>query len=87
MKSHSDLRQQVERELDSEPRVNSANITVAAKIGIVTLRGHVSSFAEKNMIEDLVRQIGDVRAVVDELKVRLLGSAVWTDEEIAQDCV
>jgi osmotically-inducible protein OsmY len=87
MKQHTDLRQHVEWELDLEPRIHSANITAAAKNGIVTLRGHVSSFAEKNKAEDITRQISGVRAVVDELQVRLPGSAVRTDEEIAQDCV
>jgi osmotically-inducible protein OsmY len=87
MKRHTDLRQHVEWELDSESRIHSANITAAAKNGIVTLRGHVSSFAEKLMVEDITRRIGGVRAVVDELQVRVAGRAVRTDEEIAQDCV
>jgi len=37
----------VEAELQWEPSVNAAAIAVAVKDGIVTLRGHVSSYAER----------------------------------------
>ena len=42
-----DLRQSVIDELDFDPSFDAANIGVAAEAGVVTLTGHVRSFAEK----------------------------------------
>jgi osmotically-inducible protein OsmY len=39
------LRQNVIDELEFEPSVDAANIGVAASDGVVTLSGHVSSYA------------------------------------------
>jgi len=36
----------VEDELEWEPRIDAADIGVAVEDGVVTLMGHVSSFAE-----------------------------------------
>ncbi|MDE3081288.1 MAG: BON domain-containing protein, partial [Paracoccaceae bacterium] len=45
--SDLDLRQSVLDELEFEPSLNAANIAVAVEEGIVTLTGHVPTFAEK----------------------------------------
>jgi osmotically-inducible protein OsmY len=41
------LRQNIIDELGFEPSINAANIGVAVEKGIVTLTGHVESYAEK----------------------------------------
>jgi osmotically-inducible protein OsmY len=87
MKTDKELKQDVEDELGWEPRVNAAHIGVAVQDGVVTLAGHVPSFAEKFAAEQTAKRVYGVRAVADELEVKLPGSAIRTDEDIAAACV
>ncbi len=87
MKSDKELKQDVEAELDWEPQVNAAQIGVAVKNGVVSLTGYVPSFAEKYAAEKTAKRVYGVNAVADELEVKLPGSAVRTDEDIAAACL
>jgi osmotically-inducible protein OsmY len=87
MKADKELKQDVEDELGWEPRVNAAHIGVSVKDGVVTLSGHVPSFAEKYAAERTAKRLYGVKAVADELDVKLPGSAVRSDEDIATACV
>jgi osmotically-inducible protein OsmY len=87
MKSDKELKQDVEDELEWEPRVNAAHIGVSVKDGVVTLSGHVPSFAEKYTAERTAKRLYAVKAVADELEVKLPGSAIRSDEDIATACV
>jgi osmotically-inducible protein OsmY len=84
MKSDALLRRDVEDELTCEPSVDAAAIGVAVKEGIVTLTGHVASYAEKVVAERTAARILGVKAIVTELDVKLLGAGRVNDEEIAQ---
>jgi osmotically-inducible protein OsmY len=87
MKSDIELKRDVESELRWEPSVNEAHIGVSVKEGIVTLSGHVPSYAEKYGAENAAKRVYAVKAVADELDVKVPGSAKRTDEDIAQACV
>jgi osmotically-inducible protein OsmY len=87
MKSDSELKRNVENELKWEPSVNEAHIGVAVEDGIVTLTGHVPSYAEKYAAERAAKRVYGVKAVADELDVKLPGSVKRTDEDIARDCL
>jgi osmotically-inducible protein OsmY len=87
MKTDSELKHDVENELKWEPSVNEAHIGVAAKDGVVTLTGHVPAYAEKWGAERAAKRVYGVRAVVDELDVKLPGSIKRTDEDIAAACL
>lgn len=87
MMNDSDLKREVENELQWEPSVNAAHIGVAVHEGIVTLTGHVPSLMQKHLAEKAVKRVYGVQAVADELEVRLGGTSKRTDEEIAQDCL
>ncbi|MEX1257441.1 MAG: BON domain-containing protein [Gemmatimonadota bacterium] len=87
MKSDSELKRDVENELKWEPSVNEAHIGVGVKDGVVTLSGHVPSYAEKYAAEKAAKRVYSVKAVADELDVQLPGSARRTDEDIAHACV
>ncbi|HXG08191.1 MAG TPA: BON domain-containing protein [Gemmataceae bacterium] len=87
MKTDSELKRDVEDELKWEPSVNEAHIGVSVKDGIVTLTGHVSSYAEKYAAERAAKRVYGVKAVANELDVKLPGSSKRTDEDIAQACV
>jgi osmotically-inducible protein OsmY len=87
MKTDTALKKDVEDELEFEPSVNAAHIGVAAKDGVVTLSGHVPSYAEKLAAEKAAKRVYGVKAVAEELEVKLPGSLVRTDEDIAAACV
>jgi osmotically-inducible protein OsmY len=87
MKSDSELKRDVQNELKWEPSVNEAHIGVTVKDGVVTLTGHTPSYAEKYGAERAAKRVYGVKAVADELDVKLPGSAKRTDEDIARACV
>lgn len=78
------LREYVLSELEFEPSVNAAHIGVAVENGIVTLSGHVGSFAEKLAAERVVQRLKGVRAIAQEIEVRFPGDKKTDDDEIAQ---
>jgi osmotically-inducible protein OsmY len=78
------LRQLVIDELDFEPSVNAANIGAAVEKGVVTLTGHVSSYAEKVAAEHAVQRVKGVRGVAMELEVRYPNDKKTADDQIAQ---
>src|SRR3954451_1143444 len=50
--------------LDREPSINAARIGVAVENGVATLTGRVASAAEKAAIEQAVRRVKGVCAIV-----------------------
>ena len=83
MSSDMQLKKHVEDELSWEPGVNAAAIGVAVKDAVVTLTGHVATFAEKRTAEQAVLRIHGVRALANELEVRFLAGSEQNDEDIA----
>lgn len=77
------LQKAVQRELEWDPQVDSAHIGVAARSGAVTLTGHVSSYSEKHAAVKAAERVFGVKAVADELEVKLPGGSVRDDSEIA----
>lgn len=78
------LQQRVIDELDFEPSVDAAHIGVTASDGIITLTGHVPSYAEKISADYATRRVKGVRALVSEIEVRYPGEAKTADDEIAK---
>lgn len=87
MRPDRDLQHDVLAELKWEPSVNAAHIGVTAANGVVTLTGHVSTYMEKIAAERAAKRIYGVKAVADEVEVRLPGTVKHTDEDIAATCV
>ena len=83
MSHDSHLQQAVLDELNWEPSVTAAHIGVAANAGVITLTGHVISFAQKHAAETAVRRVKGVKAVAEEIEVRLPYETKRSDEEIA----
>ena len=71
MKTDADIRRDVEEELEWDPRFDARDIGVAVKDGIVTLSGQVRSFAERWGAEDATQSVSGVRAVANEVEVKL----------------
>jgi len=81
------LRQNVMDELEFEPAVDAAHIGVAVENGVVSLSGHVSSYAEKLAAEKAVKRVGGVRALAEGLKVRFPSDKKTNDDEIAHRAI
>ena len=87
MKSDLQLHKDVIDELRWDPRVNEAEIGVAAKDGVVTLTGSVPTFAQKYAAEKDVERVTGVRAIADDLHVRPSGTFLRNDTDIAHSAV
>jgi osmotically-inducible protein OsmY len=57
---------------------------VAARDGVVTLSGHVRSYLEKLDAEKAAKRVQGVRALADELEIRLPSSSIRDDTDIAE---
>lgn len=81
------LRDDIMNELDFEPRIKAAHIGAIVEKDVVTLSGHVSSYAEKLAAEDAVRRVRGVRAVATEIEIRHPSDKKIADDEIARRAV
>ena len=84
MKSDMQLQQDVSAELEWEPSVQAARIGVEVRDGVVTLAGHVGSYAEKWNAERAAQRVRGVAALTTELKVHLTGVGQRNDADIAE---
>lgn len=82
--SDLDLQRHVLDELCFDPKVDAAHIGVVAEKGVITLTGHVASYAEKVAAEHAARRVKGVRAIAGEIEVRLPNHKRVADDEIAQ---
>lgn len=87
MSHDNELKSAVLAELKWEPSVNAAHIGVTAKDGVVALMGHVETYFEKHAAETAAGRVKGVRAVAEEIEVRLPFSVQHGDEEIAATAV
>lgn len=81
------LKQSVLDELAWDPSVTEAHIGVTARGGVVTLTGHVGSYAEKCAAEHVVGRISGVKAIAEELEVHYLYDVGHGDEDIAKQAL
>lgn len=81
------LRQDVVSELDFDPSIDAASIGVAVEGGVVTLTGHVGSYAEKISAERAAQRVKGVRAIAQEIIVRYPEDKKTADDQIAERAV
>jgi osmotically-inducible protein OsmY len=84
MKTDTQLQSDVIAELSWEPSIHSEDIGVEVRNGIVTLAGHVRSYAEKIGAERATMRVSGVKALAVEIDVKLAGSSSRTDADIAR---
>ncbi|WNJ93531.1 BON domain-containing protein [Bosea sp. 685] len=87
MSHDTELQKSVLAELSWEPSISSAHIGVTADNGVVSLSGHVESFMEKHAAESAARRVKGVKAVAEEIEVRLPFHVKRADDEIAAAAV
>lgn len=83
MKTDMQLKADVTAELAWDPAVNSVGIGVLVHDGVVTLTGHLDTFAEKVAAERAARRVAGVRGLAIELDVKLIAAHHRSDSEIA----
>ena len=82
--SDSALKQDILDELEFEPRVDASKIGASVQDGIVTLSGHVGSYAEKRAAEIAVLRIKGGRGIAEDIEVRPGVGDGLHDDEIAR---
>ena len=85
MRADSDIKRDVEEELKWEPNVDTTDIAVAVKNGIVTLTGFVRSYAHKLAAERATKSVAGVVGLANDIEVRLPGADARPDPEIARE--
>jgi osmotically-inducible protein OsmY len=83
MKTDSDLKRDVAAELSWDPAVQATAIGVAVKDGVVTLTGHLDTYAEKEATLRAVRRVAGVKAIAIEIDVKLSAQHQRSDTDIA----
>jgi osmotically-inducible protein OsmY len=81
------LRQNIIDELEFEPSVDAAHIGVAVDGGVVTLTGHVASYAEQSSAESAVQRVKGVKGIAQDIQVRYPFEKHTADDEIAKRAV
>jgi len=84
VKTDTELQRDVMNEHKWEPTIKAVEIGVGVTDGVVTLSGYVDSFYKKWAAERAAARVFGVKAVAEELKVRLPGSLKRSDEDIAR---
>ena len=82
-RTDAEIQAEVLAELKWEPRVRAPEIGVAVKDGVVTLTGWVDSYTKRWAAEEAAHRVRSVKAVANDIEVRLASSAERTDAEIA----
>jgi osmotically-inducible protein OsmY len=86
IRTDENIRADVLEELKWDPRVQSNEIGVAVKDGIVTLTGWVDSYLKKIAAEEAAHRVSSVKAVANNIEVRLPGFAERTDGRPCRCC-
>jgi osmotically-inducible protein OsmY len=87
MRSDSEIKRDVERELQWDPDIRSDDIAVAVKDGAVTLAGFVRSYRQKRQAEAGAKRVAGVVAVANDIEVRLPIIHQRPDPDVARDVV
>lgn len=79
-----ELQQHVVNALAWDPSIDDKDIAVTADNGVVALRGDVSTFAERAAAERIALRVYGVKAVANDLNVKLGHAQQRSDADIAQ---
>lgn len=84
MKSDKQLQQDVMDDLRWDPSVDASKVGVVVTNGVITLTGSVPSYFQKQNTERVVKRVAGVRAVANDIEVRLSTTTEKTDADVAQ---
>jgi osmotically-inducible protein OsmY len=87
MRTDSEIERDVVEELKWNPDLDSTDIAVTVKDGVVTLAGFVKSYVDKTEAEVAAKRVAGVVAVANDIAVRLPATDERPDPEIARQAV
>jgi osmotically-inducible protein OsmY len=87
MPSDHTIKENITAELNWEPMIIADHIGVAVRDGLVTLSGHVETYGQKSAAERAAGRVKGVKAIAEEIEVRLPPHILRSDEEIAAAAV
>jgi osmotically-inducible protein OsmY len=87
MRSDAEIERDVKEELDWDPDLDATDIAVSVRNGVVTLTGFVRSYTDKYEAEAAAKRVAGVRAVANDIEVRMPSVDERPDPEIARDAV
>ncbi|HWL63203.1 MAG TPA: BON domain-containing protein [Steroidobacteraceae bacterium] len=85
MRTDSQIKTDVEAELRWSPEFDDRDIAAKVEGGVVSLTGFVSSYYGKHQAEIAVKRVAGVRAVANDIQVRLASGDAISDPEIARN--
>jgi osmotically-inducible protein OsmY len=83
----SDIQQNVVDELHWEPSLEDDDIAVGVKEGVVTLAGYTKSYLDKWKAERVASRVKGVKAIVNNIEVKLPSASERPDPDIARAAV
>jgi osmotically-inducible protein OsmY len=86
-RTDAQIQSDVLAELRWEPRVQPNEVGVAVKNGVVTLTGSVDSYTKRWSAEDAAHRVRGVKAVANDIEVRLSSDEKRTDADLAEAVV
>jgi BON domain len=86
-RSDSDIQNDIIAELKWEPSLRNDDIAVAVRDGIVTLAGFVDSYADKWQAERAASKVKGVKAVANDIEVKLPSGCERPDPDIARAAI
>jgi osmotically-inducible protein OsmY len=85
MRSDADIKRDVEDELRWDPDLDSTDIAVTVRSGVVTLAGFTRSYSDKLEAETVAKRVAGVLGVANDIEVRLPNIDQRPDPEVARD--
>jgi osmotically-inducible protein OsmY len=82
-KTDSQLKQDVICELSWDTRIDETTIGVAAHLGVITLTGIVSSWAEKHAAEQAAQRVAGVLDIANDIEIKPSWDTTKSDADIA----
>jgi osmotically-inducible protein OsmY len=87
MRTDSELRIDIIAELNWDPSIRDEDIAIAVKEGVVTLAGTVDNYAQHYAAAQAVERVHGVKAIVNDLTVKLPSALERSDADIAHAAV
>jgi osmotically-inducible protein OsmY len=87
MRTDSELRTDIIAELKWDPSIRDEDIATSVKDGVITLAGTIDTYTQRYAAERAVERVNGVRAIVNDLTVKLPGTMERSDADIAHAAV
>jgi osmotically-inducible protein OsmY len=87
MRTDMEIQKDVVAELRWEPSLRDDDVAVGVRDGVVTLAGFVDSYADKWTAERAASKVKGVKAIANDLEVKLPSSSTRADPDLAHAAV